>query len=131
MCDFDGFEEWRTWSWSWQVARRAHSCRSCGGAIRPGDRYCKLFYVTYDGEPHSEKSCWPCEAVNDAFADVHGLTVAPNDLPHMLRECVGDAGRGYWSEWDKAWRGALAGMLRRKRAASRTAPKEGPGTANG
>lgn len=56
---------------SYPVARKAHMCVECRGAIEPGQRYARLAGAT-DGRGWSERMCLPC----------HGLAVEAWDLCH-------------------------------------------------
>lgn len=117
MCEID-MDSWDAWAESHPVARKQHRCDCCGARISAGEKYYRISFV-YEGTADSEKACLACRFVALGFASEHRWTVNPSAMPEMLRECFEGAGRGDLSDTDRAWRNALAGMIRRKRAAKR------------
>jgi hypothetical protein len=119
---FDG-EHWDAWTAIYPVARKPHRCDCCRGVISAGAQYLRLSFV-YDHSAETEKAClacdWACRRFLGAHDDEASIT-NPSYFAEMLRDCVGEAGRGYWNEQDREWRRLRAGMLSRGRAAKRAA----------
>lgn len=114
MCDID----WDGDRWSWfrqtpRTAKKEHRCGACGLPIRPGEPYLDHRHIDGDGISAS-KACAPCGITLVVFGDAHRFYTAPECIEEFIRDCVinEDEGKG-------GWRDDLAGIIRRRRAASR------------
>lgn len=126
MCEIwsDDYDMCAVWSETRRRARKRHRCDSCAGAIMVGEQYLRHFSV-HDGNVTDEKSCSACTAVRDVFLREHGIIGVPSRFAFELQECVGPRRyREHWGETEFRWRKALAGMLRRGRAAARGAQEK-------
>jgi hypothetical protein len=57
-----------------RTAKRAHRCGDCGGTIRPGDRYTRMFGNAHDyDKPYELKMCQACRPIEAAGAKAAGV----------------------------------------------------------
>lgn len=106
---------------SFPVSRKRRRCDGCGGWIQAGAQYERCFFV-FEGEAGTDNACLACVAVQRAFMEEHGSAPNYNWLRDALLDCYdGAENKGRRDEDAQPWRDAMAGMLRRQRAAKREA----------
>ena len=62
-------EYYRVYVTDVRQARKLHACDACGRAIRPGDAYCSVHLIDYDGTPENVKRCGRCETIHKHLRD--------------------------------------------------------------
>lgn len=123
MCEININETCSVWTETHvKHARKEHVCDCCGGVIKPGDPYTKIFMV-FEGDASTENECQPCTAMMVLFKAMHGSWMSPSGMRPLLDECIAEeqtydeerdeyvpAGPGAW------WAVALEEMDKRREA---------------
>lgn len=71
-----------------RIARKAHCCCECGGAIKPGDRYHYASGV-WDGRGDNYKTCLTCHPWREAL-ECWAFGELVNDLRETYHQRTGD-----------------------------------------
>lgn len=108
MCEID-MEPCDVWVPSIHRARKEHRCDCCGTAIRPGQRYHRLFTI-FEGDAATSKHCRRCNSALLAFGKAHdGMTPTPVGFDDILDECIAERDEGY-----QIWMRVRAAIRRRR-----------------
>lgn len=95
-------------------ARKEHRCDGCLTRIPPRQSYSYFRAISEERDFIHERMCADCWFVRTAFGESHDWWPTPSYLASILRDCIiGDEA--------SAWRDALAGLIRRRRRATREA----------
>ena len=117
MCMFD-VDPCDFYDVSHPCSRKASRCDVCHAPIAKGEQYERHSYV-YDGTARSDRACACCAVSLLAFKRHHGQAPTPDWFADALHDCFDGATK---TDPDvKMWRDIYAGIVKRERAARRSA----------
>lgn len=116
MCGFDA-EPCDFYDTERGEVARGRRCSVCSFRIPRGGPYLRVAWK-YEDSFASAVLCFACDEALQRFGDSHGQQPTPDWFVRALRECV-DVPRRMFKDRDvREWRDVIAGILRRRRAAS-------------
>jgi hypothetical protein len=95
-------------------ARKQHVCDACAGKIQPGEKYVVEAFAAERGDKaESQKCCMACEAIRDAFMEVHDSGPFASYTRSALRHCIEEEPASA-----ETWQPMLDAMDARRKAAA-------------